>query len=104
MLSLADLYKAIKDSKERPKGIAVSTEMWNLLKKAGVIEMKTGFGWGLFKTSHKFPTFQGDISIVVNPSLDLEKKGFLVPDCPHHVEAPIKERRRATDRHRAGKE
>lgn len=74
MSSLAELYKAIKDAKERPKGIAVSTETWATLKKVGVIEMNPGYSWGLFKTSHKFPTFQGDISIVINPALDGETK------------------------------
>jgi hypothetical protein len=48
MANLMELYKAIKTAKDKPKGIAVSTEMWALLKKAGVIEMKPGYGWGLF--------------------------------------------------------
>jgi hypothetical protein len=99
-MSLMDLYRAIKTARKKPKGIAVSTEMWNTLKKAGVLEMKSGYNWGLFKAGEKFPFFQGDISIIINPALDADKIPFLMPADSHlgEIRSEHQERRKAPDR------
>lgn len=107
-MSLADLYRLIKTAKKRPKYIAVSTEIWNSLRKAGVIEMKTSHGFAFFRDTDKFPMLQGDICVLVNPALDVEKLSFVMPleverviaaatpaALPDEVE---EERRRPTDR------
>lgn len=78
-MSLADLYKALKIAKKRPKVVLVSLETWNSLKKAGVIEMRTGHALQGFFESQKFPVLQKDICVVVNPALDEEKLPFLMP-------------------------
>ncbi len=101
-MSLADLYRAIKTAKKRPRAIAVSTETWNSLKKAGVVEMVTGHSLVLFRKNDKFPVLQGDITILVNPALDIEKKAFVLPSETEEA-APLPavkaaERRRSADR------
>jgi hypothetical protein len=98
MSTIVELYAAIKGAKKRPKGVAVSTDLYATLKKAGVIEMKTGFASGLFKTTDKFPAFQGDIFVVINPALDGEPKTFLMPADYAEVRVGAQERRRAADR------
>jgi hypothetical protein len=101
MTSLAELYKAIKIARKRPKGISVSSDMYVALRKAGVLEMKAGYGWGLFSTSEKFPVFQGDIFILINPALDGETKKFLLPVGLEEGRTGAQERRRAADRRRS---
>ena len=109
-MSIADLYRAIKLAKRRPKVVAVSSDTWASLKKAGVIEMKAGHSLGLFRDSEKFPVLQGDICVIVNPALDAEKKAFQMPpdgDAPsaarqHAPPPPDKpERRKPSERRKA---
>lgn len=97
-MSIADLYRAVKLAKKRPKVIAVSSETWATLKKAGVIEMKAHHPFAMFKEAEKFPAMQGDIFIVVNPALDAEKKAFAMPMDAGEVRAEKQERRRGADR------
>ena len=109
-MSMADLYRAIKVAKRKPKIVAVSSDTWASLKKAGVIEMKTGHGQGLFRDSEKFPVLQGDICVIINPALDAEKKAFLMPPDADgyalaHTQAPPPpdkpERRKPSERRKA---
>jgi hypothetical protein len=104
MSNLLELYRAIKFARPRPKCIAVSAEMWETLKKAGVIQMKTGHAWSLFKDSQRFPTIHGDIPVIVNPALDLEKKPFVLSDtgeeAPAAPEGEPQPLRRLTERQR----
>ena len=100
-MSIADLYRVIKIAKKRPKYIAVSTEMWATLKKADVIEMKTGHALGLFKEGEKFPVLQRDITIFINPALDAEKRAFCMPPDISEVRAEKQERRHSADRRKS---
>jgi hypothetical protein len=105
-MSIADLYKAIKMAKKRPRAVAVSSETWSSLKKAGVIHMKAGHGLGVFHEREKLPVLQGDIVIIVNPALDIEKKHFFLsldgegsaPAAAKEAPAGKPERRHANDR------
>jgi hypothetical protein len=114
-MSIADLYKAIKLAKRRPKAIAVSTDTWNSLKKAGVVEMKTGHSIPGFRDGDKFPVLMNDICIFINPALDAEKKSFLMPPdeggthvahAPSHSHAPPEgkpERRKPSERRKGAR-
>lgn len=32
--------------------------------------LSTGYAWGLFETDHKFPAYQENIYVFINPALD----------------------------------
>jgi hypothetical protein len=97
MSTMAELYAALKHLKKKPKAIAVSTDMWATLKKAGVVEF-AACPLPPFRASDKFPVFQGSIAIIVNPALDGQPKTFLLPGDMPEVRVGAQERRKPSDR------
>lgn len=79
MTVIDELNAAITAAKKRPKGIAVSSDTWRALAERNLVKMKTGYAWGLFETHHKFPAYQENIYVFINPALDESGDNFLLP-------------------------
>jgi hypothetical protein len=65
----------------RPKGIKVSVETWQEMKKLGLIEMKGVAAWGVFDLGYEMPFYDGDICVIVDPELELSGLDYLLPPC-----------------------
>lgn len=71
-MSTQKLKDAIRAANNRPKGIKVSVELFRELKSAGEIASKPYTPWGLHvpSLSVDLPTFNDDIVVICDPTLD----------------------------------